>query len=79
VDEGELLGAVGSEEEEEESESEYETESEEEEFGRRMLKPVFVTKKERETIAEREAFEREEVEAMKKEKVRDVLVSSLKY
>jgi len=55
---------------EDESESEYETDSDEgEEFGRRMLKPVFVTKKERETIAEREALEREEEEAMKKEKV----------
>lgn len=34
-----------------------------------MLKPVFVAKKERETIAEREALEREELEVMKKEKV----------
>ena len=38
-------------------------------MGRQMLKPVFVTKKERETIAEREALEKEEQEAMQREKV----------
>ena len=65
----EVLAAAESEEEEEEEESEYETDSDDEQIGRQMLKPVFVTKKERETIAEREALEREELEAMKKEKV----------
>ena len=67
-EEEEVLAAAASEEEESESESEYETDSDEEQMGRQMLKPVFVTKKERETIAEREALEREEQEAMQKEK-----------
>lgn len=49
------------EEEEEESESEYETDDEEEGLNQRPLaKPVFVPKKERETIAERERLEAEE-------------------
>lgn len=63
------MPAAGSEEEEEEEESEYETDSDDEQMGRQMLKPVFVTKKERETIAEREALEKEEQEAMQREKV----------
>ncbi|KAL3702014.1 hypothetical protein R1sor_020036 [Riccia sorocarpa] len=57
------------EEEEEEEESEYETDSEEEFGGIAMVKPVFVPKAERETIAEREKLEAEEKafqESMKK-------------
>ncbi|KAL0885479.1 hypothetical protein Bca101_009461 [Brassica carinata] len=44
----------------EEEESEYETDSEEEMFGIYMMKPVFVRKAERDTIAERERMEAEE-------------------
>uniref|UniRef100_A0A7S3QP77 Micro-fibrillar-associated protein 1 C-terminal domain-containing protein n=1 Tax=Dunaliella tertiolecta TaxID=3047 RepID=A0A7S3QP77_DUNTE len=59
------------EEEEEEEESEYETDSEDEAYaGRRLLKPVFVPKESRETIAERERLEREEQEAELREKQR---------
>ncbi|XP_057954364.1 uncharacterized protein LOC131148580 [Malania oleifera] len=47
-------------EEEEESESEYESDSEEEQTGIAMVKPVFVPKSERDTIAERERLEAEE-------------------
>lgn len=47
-------------EEEEEEESEYETDSEEEQMGIAMVKPVFVPKSERDTIAERERLEAEE-------------------
>ncbi|RWR82162.1 Micro-fibrillar-associated protein 1 [Cinnamomum micranthum f. kanehirae] len=47
-------------EEEEEEESEYETDSEEEQSGIAMIKPVFVPKSERDTIAERERLEAEE-------------------
>lgn len=48
-------------EEEEESESEYETDSEEDDMaGIAMVKPVFVPKLERDTIAERERIEAEE-------------------
>ncbi|XP_051122909.1 uncharacterized protein LOC127245857 [Andrographis paniculata] len=56
-------------EEEEEEESEYETDSEEETTGIAMVKPVFVPKSERDTIAERERLEAEEralEEAVKK-------------
>lgn len=66
--EEEVLPAVESEEEEEESE--YETDSEDEQMGTRMMKPLFVNKKDRETIAEREALEKEEEDAMQQEKVR---------
>lgn len=52
------------EEDEEDDESEYETDSEEEFGGMAMIKPVFVPKSERDTIAEREKLEAEE-EAMK--------------
>jgi microfibrillar-associated protein 1 len=52
------------EEDEEDEESEYETDSEEEFGGMAMIKPVFVPKSERDTIAEREKLEAEE-EAMK--------------
>jgi len=48
------------EEEEEEEESEYETDSDEEYTGVAMVKPVFVPKSERDTIAERERLEAEE-------------------
>uniref|UniRef100_A0A7N0TEY9 Micro-fibrillar-associated protein 1 C-terminal domain-containing protein n=1 Tax=Kalanchoe fedtschenkoi TaxID=63787 RepID=A0A7N0TEY9_KALFE len=47
-------------EQEEESESEYETDSDEEATGIAMVKPVFVPKSERDTIAERERLEAEE-------------------
>ncbi|CAK9319630.1 unnamed protein product [Citrullus colocynthis] len=47
-------------EEEEEEESEYETDSEDEPTGITMVKPIFVPKSERETIAERERIEEEE-------------------
>lgn len=46
--------------EEEEEESEYETDSEEEQLGIAMVKPVFIPKSQRETIAERERLEEEE-------------------
>ncbi|KAL6530356.1 hypothetical protein OROHE_014709 [Orobanche hederae] len=48
------------EDEEEEEESEYETDSDEEMTGIAMVKPVFVPKSERVTIAERERLEAEE-------------------
>ncbi|KAJ7295173.1 hypothetical protein O6H91_Y392900 [Diphasiastrum complanatum] len=57
------------EEEEEEEESDYETDSDEEFGGIAMVKPVFVPKAERETVAEREKLEAEEhaiEESMKK-------------
>ncbi len=56
-------------EDEEEEESEYETDSEEDYGAVAMIKPVFVPKAERDTIAEREKLEAEEAafqEAMKK-------------
>ncbi|KAK3021703.1 hypothetical protein RJ639_046553 [Escallonia herrerae] len=46
--------------EENEESSEFETDSEEEQIGMPMLKPVFVPKSERDTIAERERLEAEE-------------------
>uniref|UniRef100_A0A7S0WH42 Micro-fibrillar-associated protein 1 C-terminal domain-containing protein n=1 Tax=Chlamydomonas leiostraca TaxID=1034604 RepID=A0A7S0WH42_9CHLO len=58
------------EEEEEEGSSEYETDSEDEAYGRKLLKPVFVPKPGRETIAEKEKQEQEEAEALEKEKKR---------
>nr|CAD1819748.1 unnamed protein product [Ananas comosus var. bracteatus] len=48
------------EEEEEEEESEYETDSEEEQLGPALVKPVFVPRSQRDTIAERERVEEEE-------------------
>eukprot|EP00899_Mesostigma_viride_P025800 jgi/Mesvir1/6404/Mv19499-RA.1 len=57
------------EEEEEEEESEYETDSEDE-GGRALVKPVFVPKKERETVAERQALEREEEMRKEAERIR---------
>lgn len=61
------------EEEEEEEESEYETDSEEELTGIAMLKPVFVPKSERDTVAERERLEAEEraLEELKKKKLEE--------
>ncbi|KAL6629930.1 hypothetical protein ACP70R_029695 [Stipagrostis hirtigluma subsp. patula] len=47
-------------EEEEEEESEYETDSEDEQMGIAMVKPVFIPKSQRDTIAERERLEEEE-------------------
>lgn len=54
---------VAEEEESEESESEYETDSDDEEDvgGISLVKPVFVPKSERDTIAERERLEAEEL------------------
>lgn len=48
------------EEEDEEEESEYETDSEDEQMGMAMVKPVFIPKSQRDTIAERERLEEEE-------------------
>eukprot|EP00245_Coleochaete_scutata_P006442 TRINITY_DN20883_c0_g1_i1.p1 TRINITY_DN20883_c0_g1~~TRINITY_DN20883_c0_g1_i1.p1 ORF type:complete len:433 (+),score=140.62 TRINITY_DN20883_c0_g1_i1:138-1436(+) len=65
----EELPAEEEDEESEEEESDYETDSEEEYGGVAMVKPVFVPKVERETIAEREKLEAEEnalIEAQKK-------------
>ncbi|KAL0359078.1 UNVERIFIED_CONTAM: Microfibrillar-associated protein 1 [Sesamum angustifolium] len=74
-------------EEEEEEESEYETDSEEEMTGIAMVKPVFVPKSERDTIAERERLEAEEraleeavkrrVEERKKE-TKEIVVEKIK-
>ncbi|KAK3135241.1 hypothetical protein QOZ80_5BG0416520 [Eleusine coracana subsp. coracana] len=47
-------------EEEESEESEYETDSEDEQMGIAMVKPVFIPKSQRDTIAERERLEEEE-------------------
>mmetsp|Transcript_15848 Transcript_15848/g.31028 ORF Transcript_15848/g.31028 Transcript_15848/m.31028 type:complete len:454 (-) Transcript_15848:190-1551(-) len=65
------------EDEEEEGDSEYETDTsdEEEDYpSRPLLKPTFVSKKDRETIAERERLEaekeQEDLEAAKREKQR---------
>ncbi|CAN6285749.1 unnamed protein product [Urochloa humidicola] len=44
----------------EEEESEYETDSEDEQMGMAMVKPVFIPKSQRDTIAERERLEEEE-------------------
>lgn len=68
--EEELLQQEEEEEEEEEEESEYESESDDDAGGRRLIKPVFVPKTERDTIAEREELEREEAAAREKEKQR---------
>lgn len=59
--------------EEEEEESEYETDSEEELPGIAMVKPIFVPKAERETIAERERLEAEEraIEELAKRKLEE--------
>lgn len=60
-------------EEEEEEESEYETDSEEEQMGIAMVKPVFIPKSQRDTIAERERLEEEErrLEELEKRKLEE--------
>nr|POE91173.1 hypothetical protein CFP56_51449 [Quercus suber] len=65
--------AILGEEEEEEEESEYETDSEEEHMGIAMVKPVFVPKSKRDTIAERERLEAEEraLEESKKKRLEE--------
>eukprot|EP00879_Flechtneria_rotunda_P004197 GHRR01004445.1.p1 GENE.GHRR01004445.1~~GHRR01004445.1.p1 ORF type:complete len:319 (+),score=148.62 GHRR01004445.1:184-1140(+) len=69
-----LLAAAAVDEEEEEESSEYTTdddESEEDETGRpKLVKPVFVRKQERETIAAREAAEQEEAAAQEARQAR---------
>ncbi|VAH83935.1 unnamed protein product [Triticum turgidum subsp. durum] len=47
----------------ESEESEYETDSEDEQMGMAMVKPVFIPKAQRDTIAERERLEEEERQA----------------
>jgi len=47
-------------EDESEEESEYETDSEDEQMGMAMVKPVFIPKSQRDTIAERDRLEEEE-------------------
>ncbi|KQJ98860.1 hypothetical protein BRADI_3g39560v3 [Brachypodium distachyon] len=51
---------VEEEQEEDGEESEYETDSEDEQMGMAMVKPVFIPKSQRDTIAERERLEEEE-------------------
>ncbi|KXZ46231.1 hypothetical protein GPECTOR_45g101 [Gonium pectorale] len=64
-------GQQDEEEEEEEESSEYETDDEEEDGpGGRLLKPVFVPKHARDTVAERQALEEEEEAAAASEKAR---------
>ncbi|PNW83267.1 hypothetical protein CHLRE_05g232950v5 [Chlamydomonas reinhardtii] len=58
-----------SEEEEEES-SEYETDDEDDGPGGRLLKPVFVPKHARDTVAERAALEEEEEAVVEKDRAR---------
>lgn len=48
------------EDDDEEMESEWETDSDDEQLGRRLIKPVFVPKDERETIVEKEKLEEDE-------------------
>ncbi|KAL3143239.1 hypothetical protein ABBQ38_002090 [Trebouxia sp. C0009 RCD-2024] len=55
---------------EEEDETEYETDSEDEGYGQQLLKPMFVSKSERETIAERERLFKEAEEEKEREKQR---------
>eukprot|EP00741_Cyanophora_paradoxa_P010792 tig00020539_g10434.t1 len=65
----ELLPEMPEDEEEEEEEEYEEEEEEEEEFNfRPLLKPVFVPKVARETVAERERLEKEEEEKAEEEK-----------
>ncbi|CAA2996551.1 microfibrillar-associated 1-like [Olea europaea subsp. europaea] len=59
-EEAALMPEEEDEVEEEEEESEYETDSEEELMGILMVKPIFVPKSERDTIAERERLKAEE-------------------
>lgn len=73
--EQELQAQQGAEEEEEEEEeSEYTTDSDDDEDdgpgGRRLIKPVFVPKGDRETLAERDALDQEEEQVAEAEKQR---------
>lgn len=65
----EVLAEAGEDDAEEES-TEYETDSDDEINARQLLKPVFVTKADRETIAERERLEAEDEQRAEKEKQR---------
>lgn len=66
VQEAEAHEAAAEEEEEGSSEYETDTSDDEEEYtSRPLLKPVFVSKKDRETVAERDRKEQEEEEARK--------------
>ncbi|KAG2488247.1 hypothetical protein HYH03_013237 [Edaphochlamys debaryana] len=58
------------EEEEEEESSEYETDDEDDGPGGRLLKPVFVPKHARDTVAEKAAMEAEEEDAYRRDKQR---------
>lgn len=71
-EEAELLQAEEEDEEpeEEDESSEYETDSEEEQLGIAMVKPVFIPKSQRDTIAERERMEAEELRLEEMEKKR---------
>lgn len=64
-----LLRDLGGEEEEEDDESSYEEDSEDERRGN-LLKPVFVTKAQRETVKEREVQEKEEQAAKERQEAR---------
>eukprot|EP00873_Tetraselmis_striata_P034059 jgi/Tetstr1/454323/TSEL_041242.t1 len=65
-----VQAGVGEESEESEEDSEYETDSEDEDAGRQMLKPVFVSKSDRETIKERERLEAESARQQERERMR---------
>lgn len=78
-EEDQLMKQEEDEKVEDEEESEYETESEENDPRKSaMLKPVFVSKKGRDTVKEKEALEKEEEEAEKRreEKVKERKVES---
>lgn len=69
--EEELLKEEVVEEEEDDEESEYETESEDDDPRRSaMLKPVFVSRAQRDTVKEKEALEKEEEEAEERRNVK---------
>jgi len=63
---------LGGDEEEEDDEEESEEESEDDGPGSTMLKPVFVRKAQRETVAEKEKLKKEEEEALKQEEEKKV-------
>uniref|UniRef100_A0A061QYR8 Microfibrillar-associated protein 1 n=1 Tax=Tetraselmis sp. GSL018 TaxID=582737 RepID=A0A061QYR8_9CHLO len=82
------VAPIGEDDEESAEESEYETDSDEEEDERQMLKPVFVSKAERETIKERERLEAAEAEAAaerakvraeeRKAETRDIVIETIR-